>query len=283
MDPSRTRFKGVQVERFSLAHRSARWSKGVAMRLFETRARRNSFAAVGGVRDVVPGVFEAVAEAMQTGTGSVDACLVVGRQLADDGMSLEESLQGLRATSRAIQGLDPAYCDVEALCLAWSESTLGYLHQLSCEDPLTGLSSLAHLRSRLSELYRGELRTPGPKTSSGKTPQSVQDSYALIVLDLPASSVSVDDGVSRALQLSQLGTAARTVFPGSETTGRLGLRRIGILVKRDARLGRRVALLRTLASDAERGGQPTRVWIEGLPRCDAGAAQLLDELSRTVG
>lgn len=253
------------------------------MGLFETLVRRHTPSAVVDAREIVPVAFLAVAEALQSGTRSVDACLVVGRELADDGLSLEESLRGLRTTSRAVQGSDPAYADVEALCLAWSESTLGYLHQLSCEDPLTGLASLAHLRSRLSELYRGELRTSGPKTSRTTSVTSVQDSYALIVLDLPSTSVPVGDGVSRALQLAQLGTAARTVFPGSETAGRLGLRRIGILVKRDAGLGRRVALLRTIATDDERGGQPTRVWIEGLPDTDNGAAQLLDELSRTVG
>lgn len=252
------------------------------MRLFEVRTRRNPFSSGRAAHSVIPTAFEAVAEALQRGTGSVDACLVVGRQLADDGMSLEEALRGLRATSQAIRGLDPAYLDVEALCLAWSESTLGYLHQLSCEDPLTGLASLAHLRSRLSELYRGELRTSGPKTSDGLRSPRVQDSYALIVLDLPASSAAMEDGVTRALQLAQLGTAARTVFPGSEITGRLGLRRIGVLVRRDAGLGRRVALLRTLATDVQLSGQPTRVWIEGLPECDAGAAQLLDELSRTA-
>jgi hypothetical protein len=253
------------------------------MRLFEVRSRRNPFSSNRTPRDVIPAAFEAVAEALQSGTGSVDACLVVGRQLAGDGMSLEEALRGLRTTSQVINGLDPAYHDVEGLCLAWSESTLGYLHQLSCEDPLTGLASLAHLRSRLSELYRGELRTPGPHHRGSQSARSVQDTYALIVLDLPASSVTIGDGVSRALQMAQLGAAARTVFPGSETTGRLGLRRIGVLVRRDAGLGRRVALLRTLATDVERGGQPTRVWIEGLPESDDGAAQLLDELSRTIG
>ena len=248
-------------------------------------------------------LFVPVAEALQAGIGSVEACLVVGRQLADDGLSLEESLRGLRATSRAITAADPAYADVEALCLAWSESTLGYLHQLSCEDPLTGLSSLAHLRSRLSELYRGELRTAGPKrtsrksslikpgggkkaaakTASDKVAVAVHDSHALIVLDLPSSAEMAGDGVTRALQLAELGGIARTVFPGSETTGRLGLRRIGVLARRDPGLGRRVALLRTLAVDVERGGELARVWIEGLPDTDHGAAQLLDELSRTAG
>ena len=58
--------------------------------------------------------------------------------------------------------------------MAWSEATLGYLHQLSCEDPLTGLASLAHVRSRLSELYRCRA------TGTAPCPHT----HALVVLDL---------------------------------------------------------------------------------------------------
>lgn len=250
------------------------------MGLFETRSRRTSLSVVRDSRKTVPMGFEAVAEALQRGTGSTDACLVIGRQLADDGTSLEEALGGLQRTTQATLRRDPSFGDVQALCLAWSEATLGYLHQLSCEDPMTGLASLAHLRSRLSELYRGELRRAGPTS----TPR-VQETYALIVLDLPFAASVDPDGVTRALQLAQLGVAARTVFPGTEITGRLGLRRIGVLATREAGLGRRVALLRTLTGEVQRSGQiearSTRVWIEGLPKTDDGAAQLLDELART--
>ena len=118
---------------------------------------------------------------------------------------------------------------------------------------MTGLASLAHLRSRLSELYRGELRRAGPTS----TPR-VQETYALIVLDLPFAASVDPDGVTRALQLAQLGVAARTVFPGTEITGRLGLRRIGVLATREAGLGRRVALLRTLTGEVQDPGRSKR-------------------------
>lgn len=253
------------------------------MGLFETRSRRAALVIMRDSRDMIPAGFEAVADALRAGHGSTDACLVIGRQLADDGTSLEQALSGLRITTRAILGRDPAFADVEALCLAWSEATLGYLHQLSCEDPMTGLASLAHLRSRLSELYRGELRRTDPTSSSADSigPRPVQDTHALIVLDLPSPATMDRDGVTRALQLAQLGVAARTVFPGSEIAGRLGLRRVGVLAARDAALGRRVSLLRVLTSEVDRSGRATRVWIEGLPKTDSGAAQLLDELART--
>ena len=48
----------------------------------------------------------------------------------------------------------PAFEAAEALSVAWSDATLEYLHDLSCEDPLTGLASLAHVRTRLDEIYR---------------------------------------------------------------------------------------------------------------------------------
>ena len=111
--------------------------------------------------DLVAGLpqrFEAVGEALASGMGSVDACAVAGRELALDGVALDEALDGLLATSSLVRGTEPDFGDVRALSEAWSESTLEYLHRLTCEDPVTGLASLAHLQSRVSELYRGQLR-----------------------------------------------------------------------------------------------------------------------------
>ena len=58
--------------------------------------------------------------------------------------------------------------------MAWSDATLEYLHDLSCEDPLTGLASLAHVRTRLDEIYReAELTDVG-----------VAGSHALVIVEL---------------------------------------------------------------------------------------------------
>lgn len=228
------------------------------------------------VRSGLPARFVAVGEALASGSGSTAACEVLGRSLALDGASLDEALEGLERTTMAVTGSEPAFADVRALSMAWSESTLAYLHQLSCEDPLTGLASLAHVRSRLSELYRGQLgRNPG-----------VEETHALVVADLPHDRLRVDqpgpgagegDTFTRAMRLTRLGEAARTVFSGTETIGRSGTNRIVVVVERDPQLGRRVALLRKLLGMAD---HPTRVWIEGLPTSDDGAALLLDELGR---
>lgn len=197
---------------------------------------------------------------------------MVGWDLAQDGTPLPEVLSGLRAVYLRIVGEEPSFHDVTAICTAWSESTLGYLHQISCEDPMTGLASLAHVRTRLSEFYRGESRCGG----------DVSAHYALIVADTPADSPwhreTPGDELARALRISQLAESARTVFSGHETIGRLNDHRIVVLADRDDRLGRRVALLRQLLGHPDT--RATRIWIEGLPTTDHEAGHLLDELAR---
>lgn len=223
------------------------------------------------VRRGLPSEFEAVGESLASGSGSALACEVVGRVMAQDGTSLGEALDRLRQTNQATTGTDPAFADVRALSMAWSEATLAHLHQLSCEDPLTGLASGAHVRSRLSELYRGQL---------GRGTDTLAVTHALVVLEVRGDHArhgGVAGRLTLALELTRLGEAARTVFGGTETIGRSGVRRVVVLVDRDAGLGRRVALVRTLLG---RPALSTRIWIEGLPSSDNAAAALLDELCR---
>src|SRR4051794_39504058 len=132
------------------------------MGIFATRTRKGAQAGVvsgleatSDVQDLPPARFEAVAERLAAGHDASNACAMVGRDLARDGADLGEALDGLRATYARVLGGEPDFRAVRALGSAWSEETLGYLHQLSCENPLTGLASLAHLRATLTEVYRG--------------------------------------------------------------------------------------------------------------------------------
>ena len=226
------------------------------------------------LRRVVPPHFEAVGEALASGSSSVDACAVVGHDLARQGVSLEEALEGLRATYHLVAGADPDYASMRGVSVAWGESTLGYLHQLSCEDPLTGLATMAHVRGRLSELYRGEL------TES----LGVREAYALVVVDASrgreGTGGSRADVLTHALVAHRLGETVRGVFAGPETIGRLGPARVVVLARRDERLVQRAALLRRMVSTPGGGSGGARVWIEGLPGSDAAAGALLDELRR---
>lgn len=222
----------------------------------------------------VPARFEATGDALAsdpalgdpgTGVAVLDACEYVGLELGRDGVPLEDALDGLRETSLLVTGRDPSYPMVRALSSGWSEATLGYLHQLTCEDPLTGLASLAHLRSRISEVYREQ---PADR-------RSVRESHALVVIE------TVDPGdrdvFGAALRIARLAESARTVFAGGETVGRVSRERIAVLIRRDERLPRRLGLVRTLLS---RVTPVPRVWVEALPDDDSAAAALLDELAR---
>jgi hypothetical protein len=221
----------------------------------------------------LPRRFEAVAEALLGGSDATDACAVVGRDLALDGSSLEETMAGLRQAWHAVRGHDPTYEALSALLFGWSEAAMSYFHSLSCEDPMTGLATLVHVRSRLGDLYRQH-------GSAG-----INTAWALVVCELsgdaPAGGDDVDPAsrLARSLRLSRVGEAARTVFAGGETVGRLGPHRVVVVASRSDRLGTRVRLLRSLVSGLT--DDPARVWIEGLPGTDLAAAQLLDELARS--
>ena len=197
---------------------------------------------------------------------------MVGRDVARDGAALGEALDGLRTTFDAVMGVEPDFASVEALTLAWSEATLEFLHELSCEDPLTGLASLAHLRTRLQELYR-EAELTGRSLASG---------HSLVVVELAPTSMqpSAERGFTRALELVQVAEAVRAIFPGGEPVARVSADRAVVVVRRLPHLGASVASLREVLADVGLGAGEVRVWIEGLPARGDSATRLLDELAR---
>ena len=249
------------------------------MGIFATLARRSGSVDPRRGRDLpsavlqgLPGRFEAVGEALASGYPVGAACALVGRDLARDGVDLGEALDGLRATYAEVLAGAPTVEAVEALALAWGEETLGFAHQISCEDPLTGLASLAHLRARLCEVYRaGELAA----TSAAAT-------HALVVVELPLlAGVEGREGrFGRALWLVRVAETVRLVFPGSETICQAGGSRLIVLGERTGLLGRKVVALSGLLDGLGGPGRGVQVWIEGLPAGNDAAASLLDELAR---
>jgi hypothetical protein len=223
----------------------------------------------------VPARFEAVAEALVAGRTATDACEVVGRLQGSQGVSLEETLADLRTTYELVLSTEPAFTDACAVALGWSEATLAYLHQLSCADPLTGLASMAHLRGRLTELYRGDARASTP----------LRDRYALVVVEAsPPRLFGIADEVFGVdLRMSRIGESARSVFAADETVCRIGPRRIVVLAARDQDLSRRMSVLRSLLEVGERAHGGVRIWSESLPLVPDQASSLLDELSRDQG
>ena len=220
----------------------------------------------------LPARFEAVGEALAAGSRTYSACAVVGRELARDGVDLGEALDGLRSTFALVIGREPDFGATEALSVAWSDETLGYLHQVSCENPLTGLATLAHVRARLAELQRA--------AEISDTPAAAR--HALVVLDLPAHELPQGEArFDRALLMARIADRARLVFAGEETIAEASPSRLLVLAPRADDLGLKVVVLRDLIADATALGGAVRVWIEGLPASHAATAALLDELARS--
>jgi hypothetical protein len=248
------------------------------MGLFATRSRTGPQA--GGDPDTaepelqgrVPARFEAVGERLAAGDDASTACALVGRELARDGADLGEALDGLRLTYARVLGGEPDFRAVRALGVAWSEETLGYLHQLSCENPLTGLASLPHVRARIAEVYRDATQV-GTRTAGD---------HALVVLDLPVPDPTSawEDAFESTLRFARLAECARTAFPGGETICQANPRRVLVLAQRGDLLAQRVGLLRDLVEDLVPGTGRARVWVEGLPSSNDGAGLLLDEIAR---
>lgn len=249
------------------------------MGLFTTMSRRNASTPGGRsqelserLRQKLPARFEAVGEALSAGTEAHAACAVVGRDLARDGVDLSEALHGLRSTFALVVGREPDFESTRALGIAWSDETLGYLHEVSCENPLTGLATLAHVRGRLAEIQRGA-------ESRGTAGEA---SHALVVVDVP--QVAGGDRAARlggALVMAQVASQVRLVFEGEESIGEASPSRLLVLAERTEHLGGRVGVLRDLLAEVGEPGAVVRVWIEGLPTSAAATSTLLDELART--
>ena len=155
-----------------------------------------------------------------------------------------------------------------ALAVSWSEATLSHHYQVSCEDPLTALSSLAHLRSRLGDLYRGAERDG----------LAARESHALVVVELAApESANLLNGSLAMLEVSD---TMRTVYSGDETIAQLGPRRAAALVARNRTDRSTLELLRILVRRQSSGAAEPRLWIESLPCNAAGIGWLLAEVAR---
>jgi hypothetical protein len=231
--------------------------------------------------------FQPLTDALLAQRDVAAAATEIGRSLAADGVPLDEVFADLAATYAAVGSDEPDYEVVLAVCLAWTEVSLRYLHTLSCDDPLTGLASLPHLRSRLDEVYRDAERR-GARISTEQALVVVEAYRRLTRHDDETPGVRcVDHSVAQrfgsALRMAEVAGALRMVFSGGETLGRAGVHRAVALVRRHPDLPAQVESLRQLLksrSAAGPDGGEQRVWIEGLPSSHDSASVLLDELAR---
>ena len=239
------------------------------MALFVARTKK----VVPGLRHgAVPAGFEALADGLD-GAGSIEAVAQeIGRRGAYEGYSIADLLLDLARTYQVCDPdfIEPPFEVVRVFTSAWADASLRYLHGVSCEDPLTGLASLAHVRSRLSEIYRAAERDGHDGCPD----------FALLVVELHwrETSPSHFDRVLRMLDIAEF---MRKVYAGEEIIGQLTPSRVVAVVRRDDRLGDSVAgLLGLLGEWQSECGVGTRLWIEGLPAAADSGDALLDELAR---
>ena len=217
----------------------------------------------------IPAGFEPLADALRYNGAVIAAAHEIGRITAGDGATLDDVLTDVAITYQCVAAGEPGFEVVRAVSTAWADASLRFLHAVSCEDPLTGLASLAHVRSKLLENYREQARC-GETTAS----------HALVVVELDPSWVPASH-FDRVLRLVDIAECMRRVYDGDETIARLTVSRAAAVVRRDDRLGSSVTTLRSLLTAwHDEGGVATKVWIEGLPPSAESADVVLDELAR---
>ncbi len=220
--------------------------------------------------------LDALAETLMWRGDVVGLCHELGSVAAEEGLGLAELLDHLEQVIRRSGAGGPAFDAARAAAVAWSEASLRYQHGMACEDPLTGLSSIPHLRSVLAALYR----------EAERADRSVADDYALVVVEIADRSPETDC-FEHAFRLVEMAAAIREVYSGGEVLTGLTNRRVCALVPRDHAVGERRAVLashlyRWSRRSPSAAGAPvqTRIWIEGLPAHSEAGVLLLDELAR---
>jgi hypothetical protein len=218
----------------------------------------------------IPAGFEPLADALRYNGAAIAAAQEIGRHAAGEGAAIDDVLTDVALTYKTVPGAgEPAFEVVRAVSTAWADASLRFLHAVSCEDPLTGLASLAHLRSKILEIYREQTRDGAASAS-----------HTLVVVEVDPSWNPASH-FDRVLRLVDVAECMRRVYTGEESIARLTASRAVVVVRRDDRLGPNVAALRGLLQDwHNEGGVATRVWIEGLPPTQESADLVLDELTR---
>jgi hypothetical protein len=205
---------------------------------------------------------DAVAAAAYSGTGLAAACALLGAARGRAGVGIGETLTDLAALCYVLHAGDPPLELIKPVAEGWAEAGLAGMSGASCEDPLTGLATVAYLRTRLGEVYL-EARHAGGCAA---------DMYRLLVADLPGRL----DPWDRLSATILLGNDLRAAFPGGETLSLATPGRAVALVRAAAELPFRATGLRR--SLAEHHG--ARLRLLRPPASHQEALRLLDGLAR---
>ncbi|WP_425440525.1 GGDEF domain-containing protein [Prauserella shujinwangii] len=210
----------------------------------------------------------------------------LGRARAGAGAGLAETLADLAALHAVLA--DPhakdgfVAPDVDAIparsirvtAVAWAEVALDGATRAEVTDPLTGLPTIAYLRTRLGELYRQAARDGRP----------VPEAHALVVVTVDLGETP---GWNRLTGMILAADALRETFDGGESLAALGASVVAAVVARDDGLAGRAVLLRRaltrrlhVDADLRDAGTP-RIRLVRLPTGHDEACALLDRLRHT--
>jgi hypothetical protein len=208
---------------------------------------------------------DAVIEAMLPGVPSDDlvrACRALGRARAAAGVGVTETIADLAALYAVLDRGAPPLPLVSSIVEGWAEEGLARHTRGCCEDPLTGLTTIPYLRTRLAEVYR-------EAEDLGASPART---HRLVVVNPsrrpgPWSRLAAD---------ILLGHDLRIAFPGGGTLAQSPLSGAGIaLIKTPADMDARYLRLRRTAEL----GYGARTRMNPLPALLTEALCLVDELA----
>jgi hypothetical protein len=130
------------------------------------------------------------------------ACGSLGRARAKAGVGIAAAIADLAALYAVLDGSPPLHL-VSSIAEGWAEEGLARESHGHCEDPLTGLTTVPYLRTRLAELYR----------EAGQLGISPAHTHRLIVI----SQLPRADPWRRMAGAIRLGHDLRAAFPGGDT------------------------------------------------------------------
>jgi hypothetical protein len=219
---------------------------------------------------------DAVAGAMLPGAPPADlvrACGELGRARARRGIGVSETIADLAALYAVLGRGTPPLHLVSSLAEGWAEEGLAGQARGRCEDPLTGLTTIPYLRTRLAEVYRAAEQ---PGTSPAGTHRLVVVSPAT----RPAPGRSVAGRADPWHRLAAgilLGHDLRAAFPGGDTLAWSPVSGAGIaLVSAHAEMVPRYLKLRRIAL----AGYGAQTRMTALPALLTEALRRVDELAQ---
>lgn len=212
------------------------------------------------------------------------ACGRLGRSRAEAGIGIAETIEDLAALFAVRDGIAPPLHHLTAACVGWAEEGLARQAQGRCEDPLTGLTTVPYLRTRLAEIYRDA-------DQAGTSPART---HRLVVVQMSRQVSQHDqhdvhdqpdrpDPWRRIAQAIMLGHDLRAAFPGGATLcGNPQLATgdgpaIALVRARDDLPARYAKLRRTVRVRLTSGAQ---IRMAPLPARLTEALRLVDELAR---